>query len=122
MESARSFGKILLKLKCCEVISLQLIKINEKKKVGWSRSIDFVVAMCSGKQTHSEGQCREWSAIYYTGGTKAESPLSQGLRPVFVKTLYTLKCVSFPETSLSKGKRKIQPKLTHDSFALSLGS
>ena len=46
--------------------------------------------MRSGKQTHSEGQYREWSAVYYTGGPKAESPLSQGLRPIFVKTLYTL--------------------------------
>ena len=52
----------------------------------------IVVTTCSGKQTHSEGQCRQWSAAYYTGGPKAESPLSQGPQPVFVKTLYTLKC------------------------------
>ena len=37
-----------------------------------------VVATRFGKQTHSEGQCREWSAVYYTGGPKAESPLTQG--------------------------------------------
>ena len=28
----------------------------------------------------------------------------------------------FPETSLNKGKRKIQSKLTRDSYALSIGS
>ena len=49
-------------------------------------------------------------------------------RPVFVKTLYTLSVRAqthlpkFPETSLNKGKRKIQSKLTPDSYALSLGS
>ena len=47
-----------------------------------------VVAMHSGKQTHS-GQCRYWSAVYYTGGPKAESPLSQGPRPAVMKTFYT---------------------------------
>ena len=46
--------------------------------------------MHSGKQTHSEGQCRWWSAVYYICGPKAEFPLNQGPRPVFVKTLYTL--------------------------------
>ena len=67
-----------------------------------------VVATCSRKQTHS-GQCRWWSAVYYTGGPKAESPLSQGPQPVFVKTLYTLSVCAqthlskFPETSLNKG-------------------
>ena len=50
----------------------------------------YVVATSSGKQIHSEGQCRWWSAVYYTSGPKAQSPLSQGPRPVFVKTLYTL--------------------------------
>jgi len=49
----------------------------------------IVVATRSGKQTHSEGQCRQWSAVYYTGGPKAESPLSQGPRPAFVKIFYT---------------------------------
>ena len=72
----------------------------------------FVVARCSGKQTHSEGQCRWGSAVYYTGGPKAESPLSQGPRPVFVKTLYTLSVRAqthlpkFSETSLNKGKER----------------
>ena len=66
----------------------------------------------SGKQTHSEGQCRWLGAIYYTSGPKAESPLSQGPRPVFVKTLYTLgeraqiHFLKFPETSLNKGKKR----------------
>ena len=45
-----------------------------------------VIATSSGKQTHSEGQCRSWSAVYYTGSPQAESTLSQGPRPVFVKT------------------------------------
>ena len=46
-------------------------------------------------------------ALYYTGGPKAESPLSQGPRPVSVKTLYTLSVRAqthlpkFPETSLN---------------------
>ena len=35
-----------------------------------------VVATQSRKQTHSEGQCRSWRAVYYTGGPKAESPVS----------------------------------------------
>ena len=71
-----------------------------------------VVAMHSGKQTHSEGQCRWWSAVYYTGSPKAESPLSQGPQPVFVKTLYTLSVCAqthlpkFPETSLNKGRER----------------
>ena len=49
-------------------------------------------------------------------------------RPGFVKTLYTLSVRAqthlpkFPETGLNKGKRKIQSKLTRDSYALSLGS
>ena len=73
---------------------------------------DGVVATCSRKQTHSEGQCRQWSAVYYTSRPKAESPLSQGHRPVFVKTLYTLSVCTqthfpkFPETSLNKGKER----------------
>ena len=71
-----------------------------------------VVATRSRKQAHSEGQCRQWGAVYYTGGPEAESPLSQGPRPVFVKTLYTLSVRAqthlpkFPETSLSKGKER----------------
>ena len=46
------------------------------------------------------------------GGSKAESPLSQGPQPVFVKTLYTLSVCAqthlpkFPETSLNKGKER----------------
>ena len=77
------------------------------------RLFSIVVATCSGKQTHSEGQCRQWSAVYYTGGPKAESPLSQGPRPVFVKTLlYTLSVLAqthlprFLETSLDKVKER----------------
>ena len=70
-----------------------------------------VVAKRSRKQTHS-GQCGQWSAVYYTSGPKAESPLSQGPRPVFVKTVYTLSVhaqthlLKFSETSLNKGKER----------------
>ena len=72
---------------------------------------DTVVAARSRKQTHS-GQCRQWSAVYYTGGPKAEAPLSQGPRPVFVKTLYTVSVLAqthlpkFLETSLDKVKER----------------
>ena len=68
--------------------------------------------MRSGKQTHSEGQCKWWSAVYHTSGPKAESPLSQGPRPVFVKILYTLSVRAqthlpkFLETSLDKVKER----------------
>ena len=48
-----------------------------------------VLVTCSGKQTHSEGQCRSWSAVYYTGRPKAESPLSQGPQSAVVKIFYT---------------------------------
>ena len=71
-----------------------------------------VVATRSGKHTHSEGQCGQWSAVYYTGGPKAEPLLGQGPGPVFVKTLYTLSVrvqthlPKFPETSLNKGKER----------------
>ena len=36
----------------------------------------------SRETTHSEGQCRWWRADYYTVRPKAESPVSQGPRPV----------------------------------------
>ena len=61
---------------------------------------------------HSEGQCRWWRADYYTGRPKAESLLSQGPRPVFVKTLDTLSICAqthlpkFLETSLDKVKER----------------
>ena len=64
-----------------------------------------VVATRSGKQTHSEGQCREWSALYYTCGPKAESPLSQGPQPVSVKTLYTLSVCA--QTHLPKSQKLV---------------
>ena len=76
------------------------------------RVSDAVVATRSGKQAHSAGQCRQWSALHYTGGPKAESPLRQGPRPVFVKTLYTLSVLAqthlpkFLETSLDKVKER----------------
>ena len=75
---------------------------------GWMAS--SVIATRSGKQTHSEGQCRQWSAVYYTSMPKAESPLSQGPRPAFVKIFYTpCVCVQthhskFLETHINKGR------------------
>ena len=72
----------------------------------------IVVATRSGKQTHSEGQCKQWGAAYDTGGPKAESPLNQGPQPLFVKTLYTLSVLAqthlpkFLETSLDKVKER----------------
>ena len=73
-------------------------------------SYTYAVATHSGKQTHSERQCRLWSAVYYTDWPKAESLLSQGPQQVFVKTLYILNVRvqthlrKLPETSLNKGK------------------
>ena len=58
----------------------------------------IVTATHSGKQTHSEGRCRQWNAVYYSGGPKAESPFSQGPRPTFVKTLYTLSVLLKPSS------------------------
>ena len=68
----------------CPLGALQPISPWDHRRSWWS-----VVATGSGKQTHSEGQCSlmQWSAVYYSGGPKAESPLSQGPQPVFVKTL-----------------------------------
>ena len=49
---------------------------------------------------------------FITPAGPRQSPLSQGPRPVFVKTLYTLSVRAqthlpkFPETSLSKGKER----------------
>ena len=60
-------------------------------------------------------------------GPRRSLLLAKDPQPVFVKTLYTLSVHAqthlpkFPETSLNKGKRKIQSKLTRDSYALSLG-
>ena len=51
-------------------------------------------------------------SLLHQRAQKAESPLSQGPRPVFVKTLHTLSVRAqihlpkFPETSLNKGKER----------------
>ena len=78
-----------------------------------------VVAMHSGKQTQSEGQCRQWSAVYYTGGPKAESPLSQRPQPAFVKIFQT-PCVrvrthhsKFLETYINQGKYNSNNPIIH---------
>ena len=52
---------------------------------------DLIMCVCAGSlslgcshafretiSVHSEGQCRSWRAVDYTGRPKAESPLSQG--------------------------------------------
>ena len=52
--------------------------------------VSGVTAKRSRNQTHSEGQRGWWRAVYCTSGSEAESPLSQGPQPTFVKTLYTL--------------------------------
>ena len=61
--------------------------LPDTKKIGVG--LVTVIATLSRKQTHSEGQCRWCSAVYYAGGPKAESPLSQGPHPAFVKIFYT---------------------------------
>ena len=48
-------------------------------------SSESVVATPSGKQTHSEGQRREWSAVYCIRGPKAESLLSQWLLKLVIE-------------------------------------
>ena len=47
-----------------------------------------------GKQTHSEGQCRQWSVVYYTGGSEAEFPLQPGTPTDFCENLRYLKCTA----------------------------
>ena len=99
---------------CVCILHRQNLPIDRNSYLTINSSILLaaVVATHSGKQTHSEGQCRLWSAVYYTNGPKAESPLSQGPRPVFLKTLYTLSVHAqthlprFPETSMNKGKER----------------
>jgi len=61
----------------------------------------------------------QWSAVYYTGGPKAESPLSQGPRPAFVKIFYT-PCVrvwthhsKFLETYINQGKYNPNNPIIH---------
>ena len=78
-----------------------------------------VVATHSGKQTHSEGQCRWWSAVYYTSRPKAEFPVSQGPWPAFVKIFYT-PCVrvwthhsKFLETYINQGKYNPNNPIIH---------
>ena len=78
-----------------------------------------VIATRSRKQTHSEGQCGQWSAVHYTGGPKAEPPLSQGPRPAFVRIFYT-PCArvwthhpKFLETYINQGKYNPSNPIIH---------
>ena len=57
--------------KCLDIFNIFLETFCEVPISGFIHS--YVVAMRSGKQTHSEVQCGQWSAVYYTGGPKAES-------------------------------------------------
>ena len=53
----------------------------------------IVIAKCSGKQTHSEGQCGQWNAVYYTGGSEAVSCLTRDPND-FCENLINLKCTA----------------------------
>ena len=65
---------------------------------------------------------------FITPAGPRQSPLSQGPRLVFAKTLYTLSVRAqthlpkFLETSLDKVKERNDKKLTHDSGVISLDS
>ena len=52
-----------------------------------------VIAKRSRKQTHSEGQCGQWSAVYYTGGSEAVSCLTRDPND-FCENLINLKCTA----------------------------
>ena len=58
-----------------------------------------VIAKCSRKQTHSEGPHGQWSAVYYTRGSEAESPLQPGTLTDFCENLIYLKCTAQAHTS-----------------------
>ena len=53
-----------------------------------------VVATHSGKQTHSEGQCRWWSAVYYTGRAQGRASSQPRTPADFCENLIYLKCTA----------------------------
>ena len=78
-------------------------------------SFNVLTKLCCCSQAYKltqKNNADKWSEVYYTSRPKAKSPLSQGSRPVFVKTLYTLSVrvqthlPKFPETILNKGKER----------------
>ena len=78
---------------------------------GLGRLSDAVVAPRSGnKLTQKDGA--DGGVQFIAPAGPRQSPLSQGPRPIFVKTLYTLSVRAqthlskFPETSLNKGKER----------------
>ena len=52
-----------------------------------------VVAMHSGETNSLRRIMQLWSAVYYTCGPKAASPLSQGPRAIFYENLIYPKCI-----------------------------
>ena len=53
------------------------------------------------------------------GGLSPWGRKESGTTERLTLTIYP-KCIGFPETSLNKGKRKIQSKSTHNSYSLNL--
>ena len=67
-------------------------------------------------------QCRYWSAVYYTSRPKAESPLSQGPQPTFVK-IFCTPCVhvqTHQPKSLEAYKGRVNTITITPSFMCSL--
>ena len=80
------------------------------------RRKNIVVATRSGKQLTQDNA--DSGVQFITPAGPRESLL---LAKDPTSLCENLICIRFPETSLNKGKRKIRSKLTHDSYALSLG-
>lgn len=60
----------------------------------YGRLSGFAIAMRSRKENHSEGQCREWRAVYYTGGPMAESSLAKDPDQLLWKPYIPVYCSS----------------------------
>ena len=60
----------------------------------YGRLSGFAIAMRSRKENHSEGQCREWRAVYYTGGPTAESSLAKDPDQLLWKPYIPVYCSS----------------------------
>ena len=73
-------------------------------------SLEKTLCWCCSHTFRETNSLRRTMQIYYTGGPKAESPLSQGPQSAFVKIFYT-PCVrvrthhpKFLETYINQGK------------------
>ena len=64
--------------------------------------------------THSRILAWKISWAQELGGLQSMGSKESGTTERLTLTIYP-KCIGFPETSLNKGKRKIQSKLSHDS-------